>query len=833
MSPKHSPVSPTARRPHIAVAIMAVVLTALALLLSRATTGAAHPARLPVAPLVSPPTDQLIVRFRAVSDPAAMTATAEAQLADRLSAAAGAALTFQRPMSGGAYVLKMAERTDEATATAISRRLADLAEVEYAEPDAIMQLVRGPALAEAPDNADFDPDDTRFDDQWHYRYEAGVEEGLNLLPAWDITTGLDTTVVAVIDTGIRPHADLSGRTVPGYDFINDLFVANDGNGRDNNPADPGDWSTSSQCSPGSPAESSSWHGTHVAGTIAANSNNGSDVTGINWAAKILPVRVLGRCGGYLSDIVDATRWAAGLAVTGVPANANPAAVVNLSLGGSGACGATYQNAFNELNAAGVVSVVAAGNGGTNASNSRPANCDNVITVAATSKTGDQTYYTNYGAVVEIAAPGGEQFFANDPDGVLSTLNAGATGPGADNLVYYQGTSMAAPHVAGLVSLLLGVQPDMTPAEVLDILQSTARDFPGSSSCTTANCGAGIADAFAALSALSPDLVAPTLLSPADGATVDTLTPLTEWEAVADAELYMLHVATDPDFNDLVAVLAPIFDTGARPALAEEGTYYWRVRAIAGSDHGPWSETWQFTVELPGCQTPDVPVLLTPADGSDITELQPTFTWEASANASEYEIAIGETSDLSDVLVTDNPATPEWVFDDPLEVNRTYYWRVRAHNRAGDCDVSSDWSAIWSVNVVEQTAGQSRAALPFVIYGLTGFVGPLEVEPNNTLGEANGPILLNRNYQGYPDDQSDYYHFTLTTQSQLTINLTDITGTDPQLQLYHDTSGNMVGYDQNAPYSISYDAPPGDYWVRVVVVGNNNSLSLYTLSVNNP
>ena len=124
-------------------------------------------------------------------------------------------------------------------------------------------------------------------------------------------------------------------------------------------------------------------------------------------------------------------------------------------------------------------------------------------------------------------------------------------------------------------------------------------------------------------------------------------------------------------------------------------------------------------------------------------------------------------------------------------------------------------------------------MPFVIYGLTGFVGPLEVEPNNTLGEANGPILLNRNYQGYPDDQSDYYHFTLTTQSQLTINLTDITGTDPQLQLYHYTSGNMVGYDQNAPYSISYDAPPGDYWVRVVVVGNNNSLSLYTLSVNNP
>ena len=141
--------------------------------------------------------------------------------------------------------------------------------------------------------------------------------------------------MAVIDTGIRPHADLSGRTVPGYDFIADTFVANDGNGRDADASDPGDWYAANQCAPGVPGTSSSWHGTHVAGTIGAASDNGSDVAGINWNAKILPVRVLGRCGGYLSDIIDGMRWAAGLAVPGVPPNPNPAGVLNLSLGGPG------------------------------------------------------------------------------------------------------------------------------------------------------------------------------------------------------------------------------------------------------------------------------------------------------------------------------------------------------------------------------------------------------------------------------------------------------------------------------------------------------------------
>ena len=165
--------------------------------------------------------------------------------------------------------------------------------------------------------------------------------------------------------------------------------ANDGDGRDSNPSDPGDWVAANECFAGSAASNSSWHGTHVAGTIGAASNNGVGVAGINWSSKILPVRVLGKCGGTISDIADGMRWSAGLPVPGVPANANPAKVLNLSLGGSGACDATYQNAINAIVAAGTTVVVSAGNSNANASGFRPANCNGVITVAATNRNGSQ------------------------------------------------------------------------------------------------------------------------------------------------------------------------------------------------------------------------------------------------------------------------------------------------------------------------------------------------------------------------------------------------------------------------------------------------------------
>jgi serine protease len=426
------------------------------------------------------PTNGIIVKFKEATG--SLSSEAEAQQTERLSAAAGVTMRYFRAMSGDAQVWKLPERLPLEEVQRLSERLMSLPDVEYAEPDQIME----PTLT---------PNDARYGEQWHYSGSWGI----NAPAAWNITTGLSSTVVAVIDTGITNHADLSGRTVPGYDFISDAWMGNDGNGRDNNASDPGNWTNDDDCALGVPGRNSSWHGTHVAGTIGANSNNGIGVSGINWNAKILPVRVLGRCGGLISDIADAMLWAAGLPVAGVPANPNPAKVLNLSLGGGGDCGPTYQGVINSITAAGVTVVVAAGNENADASQSRPANCNGVITVAATDIDGFQPLYSNFGATVEISAPGGDVGWDG---GVLSTIDSGTQGPVGDTYAGYDGTSMATPHVAGVISLMLARNPYLTPAQVLQILQSTARPFRADETwCNgTGRCGPGIVDALAALNA---------------------------------------------------------------------------------------------------------------------------------------------------------------------------------------------------------------------------------------------------------------------------------------------------------------------------------------------
>ncbi len=435
------------------------------------------------------PTNQIIVKYRD-DRLTTMAQAAEAAQMARLSAQAGVALTYFRPMSGDAHVLQLPRRMPIAEVERIAAQLSALPEVEYAEPDYILQ----PMLV---------PNDPQYNSQWHY-YET---YGINLPQAWNITTGNASTVVAVIDTGHRPHVDLASRIVGGYDFISDVQVANDGNGRDSNPQDPGDWITAAESSSGyfagCPVSNSSWHGTHVAGTIGAVTNNNNGVAGVNWQAKLLTVRVLGKCGGSTSDIADGMRWAAGLPVTGVPTNLNPAKVLNLSLGGSSStCPATFQSAINAVNAAGSIVVVAAGNSNTNASGATPANCNGVITVGATNRSGVRASYSNYGSVVDVSAPGG-QTSPTASNGVLSTLNAGTTTPAADNYVFYQGTSMAAPHVAGVVSLMVGLNPSLTSSQVETILKNTAKPFGPGHTCTGAtSCGAGIVNAHAALQAIS-------------------------------------------------------------------------------------------------------------------------------------------------------------------------------------------------------------------------------------------------------------------------------------------------------------------------------------------
>jgi serine protease len=424
-------------------------------------------------------TDRIIVKYRNTSAVAAAAGQAtQLRGTDLPAARLGVTMDRVRATALGAQVLKVDRRLSLAEAEQLARDIAasDPA-VEYAEPDRILRHT-------------LTPNDPRYNEQWHYFEAAG---GINAPPAWDKSTGTGV-VVAVIDTGYRPHADLSGAFLQGYDFISDTFVANDGGGRDTDASDPGDWINAGECGPGDPAafEASSWHGTHVSGTIAARTNNSLGVAGIAFNARIVPARVLGKCGGFTSDIADAIVWTSGGTVAGVPANANPAKVLSISLGGGGACDTTTQNAINSARSRGANVIVAAGNSNANAANFTPANCTGVVTVAAVGRNGGKASYSNFGATVEVAAPGG----SGGVNSVLSTLNAGSMGPGADSYALYNGTSMATPHVSGVVALMLSVKPTLTPTEVTSILQSTARAFPA----TCSQCGSGIVNANAAVDA---------------------------------------------------------------------------------------------------------------------------------------------------------------------------------------------------------------------------------------------------------------------------------------------------------------------------------------------
>ncbi|MBR8176751.1 S8 family peptidase [Burkholderia ambifaria] len=456
-----------------------------------------------------PPVDHLIVKLKTLTATRAMAALDTGTRLDAViqrsitrwsapttsgTARAYAAVTasqaslnvqVERTLSDGAAVLSIGQRIASGDAAALAQAFAADGDVDYAEPDHPMRIRDTPS-------------DPSYSQQW-YLSDASV--GINTPPAWTRTKGSPTVVTAVLDTGYRPHPDLVGNLLPGYNFISNVNTSNNGQARGTDATDPGDWVTQQELDDAngpyyhcaSEPSTSSWHGTRVMGVIGANANNGIGVAGVSWLGRILPVRVLGKCGGKTSDIADAMRWAAGIPVAGVATNPNPAKVINLSLGGVGACSATFQQAIDDVNAKGVTVVVAAGNDGLSTAFDQPANCRGVISVGATDATGRRASFSNFGSDVALSAPGVS---------ILSTANGGTTTPGADTYGTASGTSLATPQVSGIVGLMLSMNGNLTPAQIQQKLQGGARAamLPASTSCTALPAGAGIADAGAAVTA---------------------------------------------------------------------------------------------------------------------------------------------------------------------------------------------------------------------------------------------------------------------------------------------------------------------------------------------
>lgn len=327
------------------------------------------------------------------------------------------------------------------------------------------------------------PSDQYYGIQWNLWSSTA---GLNIDSAWNRATGRGV-VVAVLDSGYRPHVDLVANILPGYDMVGN------GNGvRDADARDPGNGSTAGECGAGSPAIDSNWHGTTVAGVIGMVANRIGGV-GVAYGAKILPVRVAGKCQVYESDFIDGMVWAAGGKVPGVPLNPNPARVLNMSFGAvstraDGACPSSQQRAVDFVRSRQVVVVSTAGNKNTDSWNQSPGNCAGVIMVAATDPMGARAAYSNYGPRVTISAPGGSDGALKDQ--IITTSNMGTKAPGADLYVYGNGTSYAAPHVSGVVALMLEANPFLTSDAVESRLRQSARPFLGA--CN--GCGAGMLDA---------------------------------------------------------------------------------------------------------------------------------------------------------------------------------------------------------------------------------------------------------------------------------------------------------------------------------------------------
>ena len=401
-------------------------------------------------------------------------AKAFAALLDNIGASAKVYLQFQRRMQFGWFLVEVrnleGRRPTELQTEAIATLLNKHPALDYAE----LNLWRRPLLR---------PNDSFVQSMWPFT-SLGAES------AWELTTGESSQRIGVVDTGThRIHEDLIGKDVAGYDFIRTASRANDGDGRDANYQDAGDAATG--CPNGGDRRENSWHGTHVAGTILATTDNNIGIAGLNWNAQLVTGRALGKCGGDNVDILDAMAWLAGFSVDGAPAiGDNVVSVINLSLGSEGQCDRASASFVSNIVGAGVVVVAASGNERSRSAISNPANCEGALSVAAHGDGSNRplTGYSNFTSQVDVVAPGGN-LRNGQQGGVISAI-----GPASNDYAFFEGTSMATPHVAGVVSLMQAVSPNATPDQLLSILKSTAENCSGCGSVGAVRMDLAVAEA---------------------------------------------------------------------------------------------------------------------------------------------------------------------------------------------------------------------------------------------------------------------------------------------------------------------------------------------------